>query len=107
MQSQETTSRSGSNMRLLAVAILGGIVTLVGGKLVDRFSQSSTPSAFTTSDLPSQFVSDARTPEGTMDFTVAAAMSTPAVVHVKSSMMVKPQFRGVDYLLFIFHWAKV
>jgi Do/DeqQ family serine protease len=61
MKTQDPNPRSTGNVRLLAVAILGGAITLVGSKTIDHFSQSTSPTAYTTSALPTQLVSEVQT----------------------------------------------
>ncbi len=88
MKDQNFKSSFGGSMRLLAVAVLGGIITLGGYKVIESQVNPGRKSAFTESTMPTQFASMGA-PVGSMDFTVAAEMSTPAVVHVKSNIMVQ------------------
>lgn len=88
MKNQGSSSIS-SFLRLFAVALLGGMVTLGGYKLIAPGASPSERQAFTLSPLPTKFASDLSLPAGMTDFTSAAAISTPAVVHVKSNIMVQ------------------
>ncbi len=76
-------------MRMFAVALLGGVVTLGGYKLLESTMDPSRGHAFQSSELSSQFASLPVGANGMNDFTAAAELSTPAVVHVKSNMMVQ------------------
>lgn len=76
-------------MRIFAVALLGGVVTLGGYKLLESTMDPSRGHAFQSSELSSQFASLPVGANGMNDFTAAAELSTPAVVHVKSNMMVQ------------------
>ncbi len=76
-------------MRMFAVALLGGVVTLCGYKLLESTMDPSRGHAFQSSELSSQFASLPVGANGMNDFTAAAELSTPAVVHVKSNMMVQ------------------
>lgn len=89
MKNQGSPSSTGSFLRLLAVALLGGIFTLGGYKLLETKFSGTGEHAFTDSSLPSRFASISGAPSGLNDFTVAAELSTPAVVHVKSNVMVQ------------------
>ncbi|MBK9450168.1 MAG: Do family serine endopeptidase [Bacteroidetes bacterium] len=74
---------------MFAVALLGGVVTLGGYKLLESTMDPSRGHAFQSSELSSQFASLPVGANGMNDFTAAAELSTPAVVHVKSNMMVQ------------------
>ncbi len=76
-------------MRMFAVALLGGVVTLGGYKLLESTMDASRGHAFQSSELSGQFASLPVGANGMNDFTAAAELSTPAVVHVKSNMMVQ------------------
>ncbi len=76
-------------MRMFAVALLGGVVTLGGYKLLESTMDPSRGHAFQSSELSGQFASLPVGANGMNDFTAAAELSTPAVVHVKSNMMVQ------------------
>jgi serine protease Do len=74
---------------MFAVALLGGVVTLGGYKLLETQLNSSDSHAFTSAGLSTQFASLPVGANGLNDFTAAAELSTPAVVHVKSNVMVQ------------------
>ncbi len=88
---ENTNSQAHSNgyMKLVAMAVLGGMITLGGYKILESVTGQGNRAAFTTSTLPTQLVSSIDATSGPMDFTTAAAVSTPAVVHVKSNIMVQ------------------
>jgi Do/DeqQ family serine protease len=74
---------------MLSVALLGGTITLGGYKLLESEFSASPRVAFREAALPATFASNPGLPSGMTDFTESAAMTTPAVVHVKSSIMVQ------------------
>jgi serine protease Do len=88
MKNQGSQSTSGSFLRLLAVALMGGMITLGGYKLMESQFFAQEKQAFTSALPPTQFTSMS-VPSGMVDFTTAAEISTPAVVHVKSNIMVQ------------------
>jgi serine protease Do len=89
MKNQRSTSSMKSFLRLLSVALLGGIITLGGYKLLELEFSASTKVVFRQAAFPASFASNLSIPPGMADFTESAAMTTPAVVHVKSSIMVQ------------------
>jgi S1-C subfamily serine protease len=89
MKNQRSTSSMKSFLRMLSVALLGGTITLGGYKLLESEFSASPRVAFREAALPATFASNPGLPSGMADFTESAAMTTPAVVHVKSSIMVQ------------------
>lgn len=89
MKNQGSTHTSGTFLKMLGVALLGGVITLSGYKLLETQMDSGSKSAYTESPIATRFASLPGAPAGVTDFTVAAAHSTPAVVHVKSNIMVQ------------------
>lgn len=70
---------------LFAVAIIGGVTALGFNHLLEdkKSSQTSSQMAY---HAPVKFVNmPGASPEGSLDFTMAADMSVPAVVHVKTT----------------------
>lgn len=88
MKNASISTGKTSYLKLLLVGMVGGAITLGGYFLIAPDGLSGDRAAFTTAPIPTQFVSTTA-PAGLMDFTAAAAMSTPAVVHVKSNVMVQ------------------
>jgi serine protease Do len=78
-----------NTIQMLPVAILGGALTLGGYKLVESATsnQGSAP-AFHQSNVPGLLTHGSSSP-GLPDLTIAAELSTPAVVHIKSNFVVQ------------------
>lgn len=83
-----------SYLTLLSIALLGGMVSLGGYKL---FFEQAAPAqiGFVQNNVPSRLASDMPTANALPELTTASAISTPAVVHVKSNMVVQTRNRGM------------
>ncbi|HHG86327.1 MAG TPA: PDZ domain-containing protein, partial [Bacteroidetes bacterium] len=82
-----------SYLTMLTIALLGGMISLGGYKLLVE-EDLPMEIGFVENRVPGQLASDLATGNVLPDLTVASAISTPAVVHVKSNMVVNARQRS-------------
>ena len=93
MEKQDSNTMKVPFFKVLGIALLGGFITLGGYKALE-YTIPAAPEvqamAYVPSSLPTQLASNVDLgPAGSTDLTFPAALATPAVVHVKSNMMVQ------------------
>lgn len=85
-----------SYLTLLSIALLGGIMTLAGYKmLVEEEPNQAEPTIGFVENHSPMNVQRVSSTGGLVDLTDAAAVATPTVVHIKSNIMVQSRRRGM------------
>lgn len=83
-----------SYLTLVAVALLGGVLSVGIYKVFERPAPSSPQVAYLDSDMAAQFRTVSNMGQ-LPDLTSAAMVATPTVVHIKSNLMVQARSRGL------------